>query len=112
MLTQTQVKPRILGLSKMPSVHSKAFVAATGNNIIIEGDLTRRTIICRLDPKVERPELRQFHFIPEEECSASRLLLVVAVLTILHAFQLAGSPRQTVPLGGFENWSSIVRDTI
>ena len=58
MLTQYQVELRILGQSKIVSAQTKATPTATGNDLIIKGDLTRRSVIGLLDPKCEQPELR------------------------------------------------------
>ena len=35
-------------------------MTATGNNLVLVGDMTRRALLCRLDPERERPELRRF----------------------------------------------------
>jgi putative DNA primase/helicase len=37
---------------------------------------------------------------------------VLAALTVLRAFHVAGRPQQTVPLGSFEDWSLFVRDAL
>ena len=50
----------MLGLSRQVDVPTSALFTATGNNLILEGDLTRRSMRCELDAKVERPELREF----------------------------------------------------
>ena len=63
-LTQPRVTLRILGYSKGITVRSAALITATGNNLIVKGDLIRRTLISRLDPKCERPELLQFDYDP------------------------------------------------
>src|SRR5204863_334210 len=39
---------------------------ATGNNLRLVGDMTRRALISFLDPQVERPELREFDVDPIE----------------------------------------------
>ena len=54
------VRTRILGKSETPEMLSNAFVSATGNNLVLVGDMTRRALLCRLDPQFERPELRKF----------------------------------------------------
>ena len=64
MLTQYQVELRILGQSRMVSAQTKAMPTATGNNLIIKGDLIRRSVVGRLDPKCEQPELRAFDYDP------------------------------------------------
>ena len=60
MLTQEMVNIRLLGHSRNIEVPMTSTVFATGNNLIVTDDLTRRTLLCRLDAGVERPELRTF----------------------------------------------------
>jgi hypothetical protein len=114
MLTQSQVSVRILGSSEMPKLPSGALVTSTGNNLVIVGDLTRRSIRCDLDPRCERPELRRFEFDPIEVAKSKRAELAVAALTILRAFHVAGrpAPEGVSPLGSFEDWSLIVRNAL
>jgi putative DNA primase/helicase len=112
MLTQEEVSPRILGQSKAPSVSTGAFVTATGNGLVIKGDLIRRTLLCRIDAKVEQPENRAFKFDPVMEAVERRPAFVVAALTILRAYHVAGRPGRPTPLGSFEVWSDLVRGAI
>jgi len=112
MLTQERVSPRILGLSKAPSISTGAFVAANGNNLVIKGDLTRRTMLCKIDAQVEQPENRVFKSDPVVTARTRRADFVVAVLTILRAFHVAGRPKKPDPLGSFEAWSDLVRGAL
>ena len=112
MLTQSVVRPRILGRSEAPELPANAFVTATGNNLVLSGDLTRRNVTCRLDPKCERPELRQFVTNPITMVKAGRTRYVAAALTILRAYHVAGRPEQPEPLGSFEEWSGWVRASL
>ena len=112
MLTQTVVKPRILGKSLTPELPSNAFVTATGNNLTFVGDVTRRTVLCQLDPKCERPEKRKFTKNPLQEMRDNRAAYLVAALTILRAYHIAGRPQQRDPLGSFSEWSRWVRDAL
>ncbi len=109
MLTQRIVRARILGKSEAPELPANACVTATGNNLVLVGDMTRRAILCRLDPMHERPELRQFGSNPIETVKADRGRYLIAVLTILRAYHAVGRPGQPPPLGSFEDWSSWVR---
>lgn len=112
LLTQTTVRGRILGKSETPEMPTNVMVTVTGNNLSVEGDMTRRTLLCRLDPKVERPELREFGFDPVEKAKADRGKLLVAALTILRAYHVAERPRQISPLGSFGEWSDLVRSAL
>lgn len=112
MLTQPVVRPRILGKSEAPELPSNAVVTATGNNLVLVGDLTRRALLCRLDAKMERPELRRFAVEPVEEAKRQRGLLIAAALTVLSAYHIAGRPGQPDALGSFEEWSGWVRGAL
>jgi hypothetical protein len=111
-LTQPVVRARILGRSEAPELLSNAFVTATGNNLTLVGDLTRRALLCRLDAKCERPELRRFDHDAVEATKANRGNLVATALTVLRAFVVAGRPQQRDPLGSFGEWSRLVRDAL
>ena len=112
MLTQRAVRVRVLGRSEAPEMPSNALVCATGNNLVLTGDMTRRALLCRIDPKEERPELREFAVDPVQLVRADRGRYVHAALTLLRAFHVAGRPRQSRPLGSFEGWSLWVRDAL
>jgi hypothetical protein len=111
-LTQTQVELRVLGFSKMVIAMTNALVTATGNNLVVKGDATRRAVVGRLDPKVERPELRSFNYDPIADAKQNRGELVVAVLTVLKAYHNAGLPGRPPPLQSFVDWSNTVRGAL
>ena len=94
--------------ARAPEISTGAFVAATGNNLVLVGDLTRRALLCRLDPKVERPETRVFDWEPIAVAKSNRAKYVGAALTVLRAFHVAGRPGAPSPLGSFEVWSDLV----
>lgn len=113
-LTQRTWRDRVLGKSETLSLPTtNTLWIATGNNIAFAGDITTRVVVCDLDPKSERPEERQFdvdlhRFIPEH-----RGELLVAALTVLRAYHVAGRPAQQLPnFGRFEVWSSWVRSAL
>ena len=85
----------------------------TGNNLILQGDLPRRSVRCEIDAKVERPELRVF---PgpniQTDFRHRRGELVVALLTILRAYQISGEAIDQAGAGQFQMWSRWVRDAL
>jgi putative DNA primase/helicase len=111
-LTQEQLKIRVLGYSRHVQVPVAATFFATGNNLVVASDLTRRTLLCQLDAGMERPELRKFKTNVLEVAREKRGELVVAVLTILRAWHLAKTKIGVDPLGGFEDWSFRVRSPL
>ena len=74
--------------------------------------LTRRSLIARLDPKTDRPELRQFDYDPLMDARDHRAELVAAALTILKAYCVAGMPGRPPQLQSFEDWSDTVRGAL
>lgn len=104
-LTELMVQARILGKSERTILPTTALIMATGNNMVIAGDMVRRAVICRMDAREERPELRKFEFNPVAELVARRPQLVVEALTALRAYKLANSPVTLTPMGSFEDWA-------
>ena len=98
------VNVRILGLSKDVRVEARGTtLTATGNNLTLVGDVCRRAITSTLDPRMERPELRQFSFDPVDKVLANRGEYIAAALTICRAYIIAGSPAKATPkLASFE----------
>lgn len=107
MLSQEKVKPRILGRSEVANVPTGSLVVATGNNIELAGDITRRTLFCRIDTGEERPDQIDYSFDAIAETTEMRPQLVVAALTILRAYIVAGRPKPLKKIGGFEQWGLI-----
>jgi putative DNA primase/helicase len=109
MLTQETVSIRPLGQSRTVDASTAATVMATGNNLQITGDLTRRALLCSLDARCEHPERRPFDWDAKDIAQAQRGRLVSAALTILRAWHAAGTRIDRSPLGGFEEWSQRIR---
>lgn len=103
------VRVRILGRSEAPELECRSTVFATGNNLVLVGDMTRRAVLCTLDAGVERPELRAFDFLPVERVLADRGAYVAAALTIARAYQAAGCPNVVGTIGSYGAWSTVAR---
>lgn len=113
LMTQETVCPRILGQSRAPACSTSVLVTYNGNNLVITQDSIRRTLLCTLDARCERPQDRAFDSDPVEDVMHDRARLVVAALTILRAFHVAGRPHQgVVDLGSFVQWSRWVRNSL
>jgi len=115
-LTQAVFSRRVLGVSRTasPSTTGTTWLA-TGNNISVRGDLTRRVLTCDIDSGVERPEERVFDRDLLPWVAEHRHELVAAGLTVLRAFLQSKCPNPKSglkPFGGFEEWSRIVRGAL
>ncbi len=109
------VELRVLGKSEVPAVPWGAVVMATGNNVAISGDTARRMLVSRLESPLENPEERQQFTHPNllAWVKENRPRLVVAVLTILRAWHVAGRPSGGCkPWGSFECWSAMIPPAI
>lgn len=115
-LTGTTWKERILGRSEMSAELPLLCVwYATSNNCELKGDLVRRVVPVRLEPRTESPEARSGWKIPNllAHCEAARGRLVPQALTVLRAYAAAGRPDQQLPpLGSYEEWSQVVRSAV
>jgi len=114
-LTTGRKRGRILGRSEMISCLWDAIVVVTGNNVTYAGDTARRVIPMDLDAQVECPEERTgfLHDPLLPWVRQERKRLVVACITILRAWHLAGRPMVGLPImGSFEAWGSTIRQAI
>jgi hypothetical protein len=115
-LTGTTWRDRILGRSEMTAeLPLLTTWFATANNATLRGDLVRRTIPVRLEPKVEKPDEQTGFKYPRllAHVVENRAALVAAGLTILRAYTAAGCPDQKLtPFGSFEGWSDLVRSAV
>ncbi|MEX2168091.1 MAG: hypothetical protein WD851_02170 [Pirellulales bacterium] len=114
-LTGTVWKDRILGRSEIVEMPLVTTWAATGNNVVLLADTSRRVCHIRLESKLENPEERigfkhanLLGWVRDE-----RPRLLAAALTILYAYCRAGSPSQNLKAwGSFEEWSELVRQAL
>jgi putative DNA primase/helicase len=105
---------RILGRTQHARIQNTVTLFATGNNLRLVGDVTRRSLLASIDAKVERPEMREFKSNPVATVMANRGRYIAAALTIVKAHMVAGSPspRASMQIGGFQKWSDLVRSAL
>ena len=80
------VRIRILGRSEVPDCECRTAMFATGNNITFKDDMVRRGLVCNLEARDERPELRVFKRNALKTAAANRESYVAAGLTIMRAY--------------------------
>jgi len=108
--TQETKEVRVLGESRKVHCQTNTALVLTGNNLVLLGDLQRRTLLIRLDAGCERPEERVFDRDAIADTRARRVALLHAALTIPLAYFAAGRPDQRVkPSGSFEDWDALIR---
>jgi putative DNA primase/helicase len=112
-IERPRVQIRILGQSKLFNIEARGTtIFSTGNNLILSGDIVRRSLRGLLDPHLERPEQRQFKNNPVATIMANRPKYIAAALTVVRAYVLAGSPGRAARLASFEGWSDTVRSAL
>ena len=111
-LTGTEFRGRILGRNEELSLPVRTIFITTANNATLSADLVRRSLESRLEPQVERPEMREGFRYPNllGHCRENRPRLLAAALMVLRAYVVAGRPSVTMrPMGSYEAWSRVVR---
>ena len=114
-LTGRTWRDRILGKLEMtPNLDLIAVFFASGNNTALCSDVARRIVQNRLECPHEHPEERTGFTIPDllGHAAKHRGGLVIAVLTILRAYILAGKPRLDLTPMDFVAWAGLIRNAV
>ncbi len=111
MMTSAKITDRILGVSKTATVSTRTLVLGSGNNVGPIRDLLRRVLTIHIDARCANPAMLTYKKQPAEMVRKNRGQYVAAVLTIILAWRVAGSPRvgagHIVTYGGA--WSDYCR---
>ena len=105
---------RLLGKSRDAVLPVNTVFYMTGNNVSLDGDLFRRSVLCELAPDMESPEMRSdFHITDIWEYMRKNWMdLFKTASMLIQAWVQAGRPRRKRSVfGSFEQWS-MVRDII
>ena len=111
-ITSPFVTDRVLGKSESISLPNKSTILLTGNNLTLAGDMTRRVLKCRIDPKTERPHARKFAFNPLDLVLKNRQRMVSACLTLIRGWLSSGDNPVDGRMASFEEWDDLVRQTV
>jgi putative DNA primase/helicase len=102
---------RILGKSLTVTLPVRVVWLATGNNVLMSHEMSRRTVLIRIDSKVERPWMREGQFRHSnlaQWARENRGRLVHACLTLIQGWIAEGRPTGGASLGRFEQWADIL----
>jgi len=114
-LTGTIWKDRRLGHTSMVEAPLSMTWLASGNNVILAADTSRRVCHIRLQSPLENPEEREGfqHTNIRKYVCQNRPRILKAALTILVGYIAAGKPDQKLKSwGSFEGWSDLVRSAV
>lgn len=107
-LTSSRFQDRVLGKSETLALPNRAVLLLSANNATLAGDMPRRVLTCRIDPRMERAYTRQFEIDPLEYVATHRQALAAAALTIVKAGHKCVPGR----VASFERWDDLVRQPI
>ncbi len=112
-LTSEEYEARLLGRNdRTIRVRNNATFFANGNNISIGGDMGRRVVMVRLDPRCARPWERDGfkHSDLIGHATEHRGELLAALFVMVRAWICAGEPEpaESKSFGSFEEWNRIV----
>lgn len=118
-LTASTWQDRILGVSTMAEFPNRVTWLSLGNNVAVQGDLTRRVYRIAIRPRGANPQDREastfYHsgvsgYELVEWAQRNRRQLVTALLTLVRAWFADGQPKmkRAVSFGSFEQWERTV----
>lgn len=112
-LTSATITERILGVSKTATVGTNCLFMGTGNNVEPAADMRRRVLSLYIAPPTGSPATLTYNGNPVEVVRRNRGQYVSAALTIIRAFNAAGSPRAAVPsIATYGDWSDLCRQPL
>jgi hypothetical protein len=110
-LTAGEYEARMLGRTEVRSFPQQTIFIVTGNNVTLGEDLSRRSVLTRLNAQTSTPYRRTGFRHPDlkEWTRERRQQLVVAILVLVRAWFVAGRPESSTPIiGSFEQWCKTV----
>jgi putative DNA primase/helicase len=110
-LTESPAMVRPMGHTKMVPLHTRTFIAITGNAVEISEDMARRILKTQLDAHMENPEQRRFEPGFLDRVLASRAELLSDALTIWR-WGRQNKIKAGKPLGSYEQWALWCRDPL
>jgi hypothetical protein len=109
-LTKVEWSDRIIGTSRLARGSLRPLWLATGNNLEMTAEISRRVVRSRLDARVERPHLRQGfrHADLRSWAKQNRENLISAILTLIRHWVAVGRPQGSAVLGSYETYCRVV----
>lgn len=113
-LTSLIWKSRLLGTSESVEYPNRACWYATGNKLVLDGDIPRRGYLIQLDAKLEHPWERKADSFKHSNINLwvknNRGLILSKLLIVASAWVQAERPTEGTDktIGNFEDWTNII----
>lgn len=111
-LTEPIIDVRPLGTSNLSRIEQRVTFFSNGNNLQVIDDLTRRTLLCKVDRNEENPEEHEYKARPDKAVVNDRGRYVHAALTVVGNYLKAKGKVRLPPLASYEAWSKSVREAL
>lgn len=114
LLTLPDYGGRTLGTNDIPTGVNDKLWLATGNNLVIGGDIPSRAVLIRLDPRMENPEERDGFAIEGDiwqwlQREPNQVRTMHSLLVLTRAWIARGAPRDTSQrMRNFTEWAQIM----
>jgi len=112
-LTSRRNTFRLLGKTERIELTNEATWFATGNQLMLAGDISRRALVCYIDARVVDPSSRRFTIanLPAH-IMKHRAELMSSALSIVASWMQSGRPQPKVKgreYGSFTDWYALIR---
>ncbi len=112
-LALDHVAERTIGALEPELLPTNIVVLIAGDVFVPRGDLWRRIVTARINPRAEYAERHGVTFDIRKHCRDHRQELITAALTLLDGFIAAGKPRVIENrLKSYEEWDGLIRQCI
>ncbi len=112
LITKHKWDDRMLGASRNIEATNDRLWLATGNGLTVGGDMASRTVLVRLDPRMEKPELRKFEMGQFSDWIAeqgNREELLWHLLILVQSWVKAGAEiDESHVMRGFTKWAQVM----
>lgn len=109
LLTTPRWSARLLGKNANITLPNDRMWVATGNNIVIDGDMARRVLRCVIDPGMPNPELREFDFNPVDWIREHRSEYLSALGVLIRSWVVKGKVLGSSPgSDSYATWRKVV----
>jgi hypothetical protein len=108
-ITEETMRDRLTGTGEMVTAKTDCVWVATANNAELTEDAATRALVIRIDPDIENPDQREFKSDPKAFIKANRAQVCGAIITLVRAWQAAGTPSYGGPHHWrFPQWQSVI----
>ncbi|QED28256.1 hypothetical protein FRD01_13655 [Microvenator marinus] len=99
---------RRLGTNQMIEGRFSGIVVANGNNLQVDADARRRTLLIQLHSSHEEPEKRVCKTNPKAYAQENRHIIHSALVTLVEHWKSKGKPKGSVVMGSFGEFTRVV----